>query len=761
MEKEEDYEQMEVEEEEPVHQKKKGSQIKKGVILGIMVIVAFIIIFNKFKNEDSNNKDKNKGEDEDKDKDENPINIKSMRNLFFLVQDVSSSMENVYRKKIIKKNEFRYNNLVEFIDFYSNFNKTEFYSVIYGAKDNKSYDFFGLLNKLKEIDENEINIRVSQYEKENRYKRDDDPNEIIKQKISIYKLNIDKFLKQIPHEKKCVIAYYLEKEDKDGNLCKNLYENLRKQYANVKEYPIYYFWHWLDEEYKFLFPFDIFKDRIILDIISSIYENLDIKKYENLQIYSVKQVKEILKSIQTQISQPDELLHLDKIMSIFKNTIYGENNIKQALVKVNKAIIPIKNDYDKKYIVLISNGNSFNTEIRKILEDIKNNTNSIIVGFFFSSHKLNRPNELFIRPPENLNDNELELFKSCSSLPSTSSFLYYLKENNITINYENEEDEDIKLFFQVNDKILIKNIINALNDQFIDHDDFLLDIIGYVELEKYFINERNCFEAKDQGDNGTCYAFASATAIHLTLVKELGDGANSFEDIKEYLISKYGVKGNKTYEVLKNESKKYHYSVREVNETEARIAIKNNRLCVATFREKRLTFLKIDSFFKKNPKDVLTEEKLKETEVQIKKNIEKNYNEVKGHAVVLIGANGHLRFLNSYGSNWGDNGFFRIENSKVLEDMTFYEIYIDENNKNKLNEKRGHNPNIYIKYFENRDNLIELYNKKIECPICRNKSKNSYYTGNLKRAKCPKCKKEFEPKERELKIKLYYELLNF
>ena len=718
-----------------------------------MVIVFSIFIFYIFKNVD-NNKDK----DKDKDKDENPINIKSIKNLFFLVQDVSSSMENVYKKKIIKRNEFRYNNLVEFIDFYSNFNRTDFYSVIYGAKGNKSYDFFGLLNKLKEIDENEINIRVSQYEKENIYKRYDDPNKVINRKISICDLNIDKFLKQISDEKKCVLAYYLENEDEDGNLCENLCKNLREQYKNVKEYPIYYFWHWFDEEYKFLFPFDIFKDRIISDIISLIIsENLDFKKYENLQKYSVKQVKEIFKSIQAQISQPDELLHLDKIMSYFKKKIYGESNIKQALVKVNKTIIPIKNDYDKKYIILISNGNSFNTEIRKILEDIKNKTNSIIVGFFFSSHYLNRPNELFIGPPENLNDNELELFKSCSSLPSTSSFLYYLKENNITINYENEENEDIKLFFQVNDKILIKNIINALDDQFIDHDDFLLDIIGYVELEKYFINARNSFEAKNQGNNGTCYAFASATAIHLTLVKELGDDATSFEDIKEYLIRKYGVNGNKTYEVLKNESEKYGYSVREVNETEARIAIKNNRLCVARFDGKRLTFKKINSFFNKNPKDVLTEEKLNETKVQIGKNEEEYYNQFEGHAVVLIGVNGHLRFLNSYGSNWGDNGFFRIENSKVLKNMKFYEIYLDKKNKEKYKKKT----NIYVKYFENRDNLIELYNKKIECPICREKSKNIYYTGNLKRAKCPKCKNEFKPKERELKIKLYYELLNF
>lgn len=93
--------------------------------------------------------------------------------------------------------------------------------------------------------------------------------------------------------------------------------------------------------------------------------------------------------------------------------------------------------------------------------------------------------------------------------------------------------------------------------------------------------------------------------------------------------------------------------------------------------------------------------------------------------------------------------------------MQFFEIYLDKNNIEKLRRNKEPKTKIYVNYFENRDKLIELYEKQIQCPICKKSSKNSKYTGTLKRAKCPICKSTFIPKERELKIKLYYELLNF
>ena len=46
--------------------------------------------------------------------------------------------------------------------------------------------------------------------------------------------------------------------------------------------------------------------------------------------------------------------------------------------------------------------------------------------------------------------------------------------------------------------------------------------------------------------------------------------------------------------------------------------------------------------------------------------------ELSGHAVVLISAkDGYLRFLNSWGENFGDHGFFSIDNPSTLRNMEF------------------------------------------------------------------------------------------
>jgi C1A family cysteine protease len=50
-----------------------------------------------------------------------------------------------------------------------------------------------------------------------------------------------------------------------------------------------------------------------------------------------------------------------------------------------------------------------------------------------------------------------------------------------------------------------------------------------------------------------------------------------------------------------------------------------------------------------------------------------------GHAVVLVSYdNTCLKFLNSWGKGWGDNGFFRIKDSDVLCNMAFYDIFFYE-----------------------------------------------------------------------------------
>lgn len=60
---------------------------------------------------------------------------------------------------------------------------------------------------------------------------------------------------------------------------------------------------------------------------------------------------------------------------------------------------------------------------------------------------------------------------------------------------------------------------------------------------------------------------------------------------------------------------------------------------------------------------------------------DKKIDEMEGHAVLLnISQIEYLRFLNSWGICFWDQGFFNMKNSEVFgEIMKFYELYWDDN----------------------------------------------------------------------------------
>ena len=392
-----------------------------------------------------------------------------------------------------------------------------------------------------------------------------------------------------------------------------------------------------------------------------------------------------------------------------------------------------------------------------MIEEIKQKTDALFIVIYISSGKIDNSNKLFINSPKGLNKNEKELFKSCSSFNSSSFLLLHLKEKNITIENEMNSKEEIKLFFRANDKLLMNNFINSINDAFDGTYDFLLNNIGNIELKTYLNNSIDNFGPKRQ-ILGTCYAYALATAIHLSLISREGAEAQlkyPFEKIKNDLVARYGYHGAKPQNLLENELKEYKLKYQEVKESEAREAIKNKFLCFTIFYDKKIISRKYQQFFRKNPKEILTKEKLDEIKVT-KANDD---NEGFGHAVVLIGASGPLKFLNSYGEDWGDGGFFRIENSNVFATMKFFVIYWDRTDLNEIEKNKMAQKDSSIDYFNNYDKIKELYKDKSKCEICGKESKNYEFKGTLKKVECPKCHKFFEPKDEKLKTKIYYDYL--
>lgn len=100
--------------------------------------------------------------------------------------------------------------------------------------------------------------------------------------------------------------------------------------------------------------------------------------------------------------------------------------------------------------------------------------------------------------------------------------------------------------------------------------------------------------------------------------------------------------------------------------------------------------------------------------------------------------------MNSWGQNFADGGFFRVEDEKVLHDMEFFDVYWNEKDltSNEIGafERRG---------VEKLKGLVGKFKSVHElpyaCPHCKRESKVNEFTGHHLEAKCQKCLWTFKP----------------
>ena len=135
--------------------------------------------------------------------------------------------------------------------------------------------------------------------------------------------------------------------------------------------------------------------------------------------------------------------------------------------------------------------------------------------------------------------------------------------------------------------------------------------------------------------------------------------------------------------------------------------------------------------------------------------------ELGGHAVVLTRCDSNcLTFMNSWGTDFADEGFFRVEDSSVLRDMLFYDVYWEMEDltpKEKLafemeGTRRGK---------ELLQTFPSLQDLPYKCPECKRISKVVEYYGNMLVAECPKCHKQFVPTNEQLLESLYIRNMDY
>ncbi|OXA40995.1 uncharacterized protein LOC110860372 [Folsomia candida] len=175
----------------------------------------------------------------------------------------------------------------------------------------------------------------------------------------------------------------------------------------------------------------------------------------------------------------------------------------------------------------------------------------------------------------------------------------------------------------------------------------------------------------------TCYAHAVAFALHNAMKRVVGrsGGYPKFEDILKQIIDDFGTEGAHIDPVLKKYTAIYRLRYKLLaGEEQARAAIAHGREIVASFSfstkdenqaNSRGQWDDFDDFFKRNPRGVLKSRDLGDHKTDKK----------SAHAVFLFDCEpSGLVFMNSWGEDWADGGYFRVANADVLG-VKFFDVF--------------------------------------------------------------------------------------
>ena len=170
---------------------------------------------------------------------------------------------------------------------------------------------------------------------------------------------------------------------------------------------------------------------------------------------------------------------------------------------------------------------------------------------------------------------------------------------------------------------------------------------------------------------------------------------------------------------------------------------------------------KFFTFFQSNPTGILTKQDIaiknennSNCDSKDKNNTKKT--QLQNHAVFLVRVEPDcLVFANSWGEQWGDNGFFRVKNQKVLR-MQFYHIWFDETQLDPK-DKDGYQQYCHKEARRIVTNHIpsEAIHVPYKCPCCGCNIPINQYKGTFIRGVCPKCQSSFAPTDKTLIRSLY------
>jgi hypothetical protein len=457
------------------------------------------------------------------------------------------------------------------------------------------------------------------------------------------------------------------------------------------------------------------------------------KGISNHSVYSVKKVSKVLHGCTEEQDLTTERVR--KLLQLVEPFIYGRTPLYSAINEAATLFHDLDQSYQKyqKLLFILSDGMPTDDGNVYSIQSQFKKENVTVVSCFISKSSRVEPRKLHSVPEENWEDGAKFLFDLSSFIPTSSVTRAIFIKNKWNIDITNNET---RLFMHVNHPDNLKDVCNLARNA-VCCQDSLSECLVSVKLDLYINDKNRSVKVYDQGEDGTCYAHASATVLHLAMHRILGrnGGYPTFEALRNEMIRRYGLHGANTLQVLREICPGYHLRCREVDMRGAMEAITEKRPVVAKFRLTEMEWNTFYEFFRLTPNGILTKRDL---DIDRRRRGDKMF----GHAVVLTSFNSKcLQLMNSWGETWADSGFFKVQNADVLR-IEFIDVYWDEGDLS-FDEK------IYYKQhgIEVAETLMRslraLQMAEFTCPKCNRPSNVDEFSGTLARVCCPRCEQEF------------------
>ena len=415
--------------------------------------------------------------------------------------------------------------------------------------------------------------------------------------------------------------------------------------------------------------------------------------------------------------------------------IYGRSPFFRAIGEAIALFHDSKFSSHKKLLFILSDGvptDGRTTDRARVDHEISRFTKSdvTVVSCFITNSERIEPKRLFSKMEPDWSPAAKFMFSLSSKFSTQSLPRTIFVKRDWTIDHTNNETH---LFLQLNHPDNMREICEVARNV-VCCQATLSYFLASVDLDLHINQEVKCFKAKRR-QGKTCCVNAPATVLHLSMKRILGreGGYPNFYKIKEEIINRFESDRDRanTILVLQEMCPQYRLHCQEVDLKGAMKAITSSRPVVATFRLADNEWDRFKKFFERNPKGILTKKEIGITDRPPNA-------PVLSHAVVLTSFDSEcLRLLNSWGENWADMGFFRVQNADVLG-LQFIDVYWTE--KDLTDEEKYY----FLKHgSEVARTLMNVFpslkRAEFKCPRCSEISPVMKFTGTLSKAKCPKC----------------------